>query len=363
MDKTYLQALTAGSISFLVWIFVYRLARTEKLSFRYAVGWMSLSAIGVGGGLASPAIEPVAKFLGITSSALIGLLAVLLLVTLSIQLSVSISGIQGQNRRLAESVALLQSEELRGKGSRTIDLNPNLDDGNILVVVPAYNEARNVGKVVAGLVSEGFKVLVVDDGSTDETSEVARIAGGKVIVLPFNLGVGGALRVGFQYATQLGFRAVIQVDADGQHLSSEIPKLIDSANASGAHLVLGSRFSSVDTLMEIGRAKRIVMSMLARSASRAARTTITDATSGFRLIQQPLLGQFSQVFPVNYLGDTYEALVSAGRSGYIIREIPTAMHERENGKSTASSVQAVKFTSKAIVVAILHIHSRLKAFQ
>jgi hypothetical protein len=101
----------------------------------------------------------------------------------------------------------------------------------------------------------------------------------------------------------------------------------------------------------------MIMRLLARSASRATGNPITDATSGFRLIQGNLLTQFSQVFPSNYLGDTYEAMVSAGRADYSVVEIPTRMSDRLLGESSASSGQAIKFIIKCLLVVVLRLHS------
>jgi len=108
--------------------------------------------------------------------------------------------------------------------------------------------------------------------------------------------------------------------------------------------------------------RRLPMRVLARSASAATGVPITDATSGFRLIQQPLLGEFARSFPAYYLGDTYEAVVSAGRAGYLVREIPAALAPREVGESSASIAQAIKFTLKSLSVATLRIHCTLRPF-
>lgn len=229
-----------------------------------------------------------------------------------------------------------------------------------LVVVPAFNEESSLASVIAEIRSCGYEVLVINDGSTDNTVDVARMSGARILDLPINLGVGGALRAGFKYACERNFQAVVQVDADGQHPADEIVHLLDEANASGAHLVIGSRFLSADTSMKVGRVRRFVMRLLARSATKATQSPITDATSGFRIIQQPLLTEFSRTFAVNYLGDTYEALIAAGRAGYMVREIPAALKPRLNGESTASLLQAVTFTLKGLAVTALHIHPRIR---
>ena len=234
---------------------------------------------------------------------------------------------------------------------------------NTLVVVPALNEESSLASVIAEVRSCGYEVLVINDGSTDGTADVARASGARLLDLPINLGVGGALRAGFKYACERNFQAVVQVDADGQHPADEIVHLLDEANASGAHLVIGSRFLSDGTSMEVGRVRRFVMRLLATSATNATQSPITDATSGFRIIQQPLLKEFSQIFAVNYLGDTYEALIAAGRAGYVVREIPAALRPRLNGLSTASIAQAVSFTLKGLAVTALRIHPRIRNHQ
>ena len=227
---------------------------------------------------------------------------------------------------------------------------------NVLVIVPAYNEATSIEGVIQELLSHHFDVLVVSDGSTDHTAALAHAAGARVLTLPINLGVGGALRAGFKFAVAENYLAIVQVDADGQHPADEIEHLIQESNLQNAHMVIGSRFKSDKTSMEVGFVRRSVMRFLARSASKATGTGITDATSGFRIIRQPLLEKFSQTFPTNYLGDTYEALVSAGRAGYVVRETAGGLRERVAGESTASITQAVAFTVKGLTVAFLRLH-------
>ena len=233
---------------------------------------------------------------------------------------------------------------------------------NTLVIVPALNEEGSIGQVLSELSRSGFQTLVVNDGSTDRTSEVARNHGAMVLDLAYNMGVGGALRAGFQVAVAYGYEAVIQVDADGQHPVTSIESLIIESNSSGAHLVIGSRFISHDTTMDVTGTRRLAMRLLAKSASRATGTTITDSSSGFRLIRNPLLREFSRSFSANYLGDTYEALISAGRAGYKVCEIPAAMRQRAVGKSSASVVQSVQFTLKGLGVSVLRLHSHLQPF-
>ncbi len=232
-----------------------------------------------------------------------------------------------------------------------------------LVIVPAWNEAASVGKVVADLCGHDFTVLVVDDGSSDDTARVATDAGASVLVLPINLGVGGALRAGFRYAADHGFRRIVQCDADGQHPPESVNRLLRAADETGAHLLVGSRFASEDAGMRVSFVRRFAMRILAWSASRAVGSPITDASSGFRVISEPLLGHFSRQFPAHYLGDTYEAMISAGRAGYIVREIGIPMRERTHGVSSAGPAAAARLAARAIIVFASGLHIELPRFE
>ena len=230
-----------------------------------------------------------------------------------------------------------------------------------LVVIPALNEERSIASVIEGLRGMNLDVLVVDDGSTDNTRNISIENGATVLSLPFNLGVGGALRTGFKYAVLHGYDSVVQVDADGQHLPREISKLMHAADQSHADLVIGSRFLNSDTSqqMSVSRMRQLGMKLLAGVASRATGTRLTDTTSGFRVIKSPLLIEFSRRFPTNYLGDTFEAVVAAGRAGYVVSEVAVEMKDREFGVSSASLSQAVTFFCKAFLVAALRLQPRI----
>jgi glycosyltransferase involved in cell wall biosynthesis len=229
-----------------------------------------------------------------------------------------------------------------------------------LVVVPAWNEEPSVGAVLRGLRDEGYDVVVVDDASTDDTAGEAERAGATVLRLPVHLGVGGGLRCGFRYAVDHGYRRVVQCDADGQHPPRHVAALLTEQDRSGAHIVLGSRFAAGDPAMAVGRLRRLVMRTLARSASRACRTTITDASSGFRCISEPLLGEFARSFPVHYLGDTYEALVVAGRGGYRVVEIPVDIVERTAGQSSAGFLSGVRLVARAVIATLARVEFSIR---
>ena len=228
---------------------------------------------------------------------------------------------------------------------------------NVLIVVPALNEAASIGEVLSSLKEHGHPTVVVSDGSVDATADIARASGVAVLELAINLGVGGALRAGFQYACRHHYEAIIQVDADGQHPVSHIDKLIAAANELNADMVVGSRFADGSSTMSVSGIRRVTMRVLASSAS--THSTITDSTSGFRLIRQPLLGRFSRLFASNYLGDTYEALIAAGRAGFVVREISAPIRERSIGESSSSTMQSFLQTIKVFTVALLQLHTRI----
>jgi glycosyltransferase involved in cell wall biosynthesis len=235
----------------------------------------------------------------------------------------------------------------------------SLTKQNVIVVVPALNEAASIADVLRSLKDHGCTTVVISDGSVDATAAIARECGVAVLDLAINLGVGGALRAGFQYACRHGYEAVIQIDADGQHPIDHIDDLICAANDLHADMVVGSRFVNGSATMQVNGVRRLTMRVLAWSASLATRSPITDSTSGFRLIRQPLLGKFSHLFASNYLGDTYEALIAAGRAGYVVREIAAPIKERSIGESSSSTMQSFLQTIKVFTVALLQLHTRI----
>jgi glycosyltransferase involved in cell wall biosynthesis len=222
----------------------------------------------------------------------------------------------------------------------------------VLVVIPALNEADCIGDVVREVRGElpQVDVLVVDDGSTDRTSLVAAQAGAVVARLPFNLGVGGAMRLGYRYGRDHGYQAVIQVDADGQHDPRYIPKLLDAL--ADADLVIGARFAGEGDYRVRGP-RRWAMAMLSMVLSWLAGAKLTDTTSGFRAANRRTIELFAQFYPVEYLGDTVETLVHAARRGLRIRQVPVAMRRRLAGTPSHSPIKATIYLGRAFTVLVL----------
>ncbi len=197
-------------------------------------------------------------------------------------------------------------------------------------MMPAFNEEASVADVVREVKAKtvDIDILVVDDGSQDGTAAAAERAGAAVARLPFNLGVGGAMRLGFRWAVENGYDNVIQIDADGQHDPSGVPLLLEKLES--ADLVLGARFAGEGSYRAVGP-RRWAMVLLARVLSRTAGTPLTDTTSGFRASGPRAVQLFARTYPAEYLGDTVEALVIAARAGLIIRQVPVEMRERAGG--------------------------------
>lgn len=230
--------------------------------------------------------------------------------------------------------------------------------GRVLVVVPAHNEAATIVDVVERVHRVSLDCLVVDDASADDTGQLARKAGARVLRLSVNLGVGGALRAGFRYAVEHGFDAVVQCDGDGQHPPERIPDLLNPAQS--ADLVIGSRFLPGAESFEIGRVRRLAMRWLSQLVRIRTGRRIGDTTSGFRCVSEPLLGEFAREFPTHYLGDTFEAIIVAARAGYSIEEVPIRIDARASGTSTASAIAAVKFIVRATVVVLIGMTFRVR---
>ena len=215
-----------------------------------------------------------------------------------------------------------------------------------LIVMPAFNEVASVADVVREVAStlHGITILVVDDGSSDDTTRAAREAGALVATLPFNLGVGGAMRVGFRYAIENGFDNVVQIDSDGQHDPASVPDLL--AALESADLVLGARFAGEGDYRVRGP-RQWAMVVLAGILSRSTRTRLTDTTSGFRASGPRTVALFAEHYPAEYLGDTIEALVIASRSGLVIRQVPVSMRPRAGGVPSHNPFRAAAYLGRA----------------
>ena len=205
------------------------------------------------------------------------------------------------------------------------------DGPRTLVIIPAFNEADPLPGVLKELaeVVPDYDVVVVDDGSTDATAAVARAAGATVLQLPFNLGIGGALRTGFLYAVRKGYQRAVQFDADGQHDPDEIALLVATLDE-GADMAVGSRFAGKRASYEVGRVRAGAMGILRFAVRQFSGQSFTDTSSGFRSFDRPVLEFFATNYPSEYM-ESVEALLLTSAAGFRVDEVPVHMRGRAAG--------------------------------
>ncbi len=231
----------------------------------------------------------------------------------------------------------------------------------VLVIIPAYNEEETIGDVIAALEDQKpeYDVLVIDDGSTDRTAQTVRSAGhARLVRLPYNLGIGGAMQTGFKYAKRYGYNVAVQCDADGQHPVEQIPSLVERLSKGDADLVIGSRYVA-DSNYAPSFSRRVGKSILSRLVDALIGGGITDTTSGFRAANRKALGVFAERYPDDY--PEAEALVILHMSGLKAVEVPAGMHPRKGGVTSIKPPHAVYYMVKvglAIFVDLFRKHSQ-----
>jgi glycosyltransferase involved in cell wall biosynthesis len=233
------------------------------------------------------------------------------------------------------------------------------DMADTLFIIPAYNEANSLPAVLKELKeqAQGFDVLVVSDGSTDQTAELARQAGVAVAELPFNLGIGGALRTGFTYAVRNAYQRAVQFDADGQHDPHEVQVLLAELEA-GADMVIGSRFAEGGAVTyPVGRMRRVAMQLLEHLVRLSAGERFTDTSSGFRAFSRPMLEYFARTYPVEYM-DSVEALVMACNAGFAVTETAVNMRGRTGGAPSTRRWKLVYYYVRLVIVILTSTSSR-----
>ena len=220
-----------------------------------------------------------------------------------------------------------------------------------LVAIPAWNEEGSIADVIAKVQEHrpDVDILVVDDGSQDSTASLARQVGATVVSLPFNVGVGGTMRTAFLYAQRHGYRALAQVDADGQHDPVDLDRILEGLDT--ADIVVGTRFHP-NSMYFVGGPRRWAMVLLSKALSRMNRGTISDPTSGFRSAGPRAIDLFAAEYPADYLGDTVGSLAIAIRQGFVVHEAPVTMYFRQTGRPSKNAMWSAMYLGRATLAII-----------
>jgi len=216
----------------------------------------------------------------------------------------------------------------------------------ILIIIPAYNEEKNIGAVLENIQkqSPGFPILVINDGSSDDTEKVVREHNADVISLPYNSGYGIALQTGFLYAVKNDFSIVVQMDSDGQHDPANIKDLIKEVQKDSCDVVIGSRFLSKDSYKS-SLARHAGMLLFGGIASLLCGQKVTDPTSGFQALKGKAI-QFaaSDNYPPDYPDADFIILMN--RSGFKVKEIPVTMHASPEKESMHHGHKTIYYVFK-----------------
>lgn len=219
----------------------------------------------------------------------------------------------------------------------------------LLAIVPCYNEAATVADVVRGVKAAhpDADVLVVDDGSTDETAENAAGVGAAVLELPYNMGIGAAMQSGYLFALEGGYDVAVQVDGDGQHDPEELHKILAPVLAGEADMVVGSRFIGGEGFKSTPM-RRLGIALFSGVLSLLTGDPVSDPTSGFRAAGKKAIRLFAGEYPEDY--PEVESLFLAHLAGLRLREIPVVMKPRGGGRSSITPVRSVYYMVKVMMV-------------
>lgn len=231
-----------------------------------------------------------------------------------------------------------------------------LNKGRVILVIPAYNEAGNLPKVVSDILSQDFPMdyVIVSDGSTDGTTELCEREHYNYIELPVNLGLAGCFQTGMKYAYRMGYSFAVQFDGDGQHRAKDIESLYNKMTEGEYDIVLGSRFlekKKGGSMREIG--SRLISMAIKLTTGK----TITDPTCGLRMYSSGVIEGFANRLNYGPEPDTISYLI---KNGARVTEAPVTIDERLSGESYLRPINAIKYMARMLISILIIQSSRKK---
>lgn len=230
----------------------------------------------------------------------------------------------------------------------------------VLIIIPAYNEGANIRNVILSLKKQNpdFTCLVINDGSKDDTQQEAESTGlATVVQLPTNLGIGGAVQTGFKFALYNHFDYAIQFDGDGQHLPSEIAKILEPLRQQQYDACIGSRFIVKTSGFQSTFMRRVGIRFFEFLNNVLIKQKITDSTSGFRAYNKEAIAFLASHYPTDY--PEPETIILLGKNNFTIKEVSVEMQERQGGHSSISGFKSAYYMIK-VSLAILMTAQRAK---
>jgi glycosyltransferase involved in cell wall biosynthesis len=240
-----------------------------------------------------------------------------------------------------------------------VAVDPALRALRRVAIVPAFNEEHTVGRVIDELraFDPGLDVVVVDDGSFDGTSRAAAARGARVLRLPFNLGIGGAVQTGFRFAFENDYDLAVRVDGDGQHDPSQLGRVLAPVLTGAADIVVGSRFAELGKQgYRSSRTRRLGIRLLAMVVSRIVGQRVTDTTSGFQALNRDGIALFARDYPHDY--PEVEAMVMVFRHRLRLVEVPVEMRERSGGRSSITALRSIYYMVKVLLAIFVGLFRR-----
>jgi len=223
------------------------------------------------------------------------------------------------------------------------------DTQKTLIVIPAYNEAENIARVIMTVkqIIQNVDVLVVDDGSKDNTAKLARQAGAVVAPMPFNSGYGMALQTGYKYAQRHEYDYVVQMDGDGQHEPKSIPDLISALRDTDADIALGSRYLGKGEY-HTSMLRKFGQTYFGFLANLLTKYKVTDPTTGFQALSKDVVAFYcTEVYPVDY--PDADVIIMLDRAGFNVMEVPVQMYVDETGQSMHSGWKPLYYGIKMMM--------------